>query len=76
MKELQYNEPMTVGRLKESLKGIPDHVHVNVLNSDGKATANIFVWFEDLQTRQIVELQGYKPYYEMTEEEKKKCGFA
>lgn len=73
MKEIQFNRPMTVGRLKEALKDIPDDVCVNVLNSEGKATANIYVWFEDLQTRQFVELQGYKPFYEMTNEEKGKC---
>lgn len=75
MREMEYNEPLTVGKLKEALKGIPDDVHINVLNREGKSTANIFVWHEDLQTRQYVELKGFKPFYEMTDEEKKKCGF-
>lgn len=75
MKELEYNAPLTVGRLKKALANIPDDVHVNVLNDDGKSTANIYVWFENLQTRQFVELMGFKPFYEMTEDEKKKCGF-
>lgn len=75
MKELEYNEVLTVGKLKEALKDIPDDVAVNVLNNEGKSTANIYVWFEDLQTRQYVELKGFKPFYEMNEDEMKKCGF-
>jgi hypothetical protein len=74
MKELEFNAPMTVGRMKEALKNIPDDVAFNVLNAEGKATANIYVWFEDLDTRQFVELMGFKPFYEMTKEEKEKCG--
>lgn len=75
MKEIEYNEPLTVGMLKEAIKDIPDDVAINVLNREGKATANIYVWFEDLQTRQFVELMGFKPFYEMTEEEKRKCEY-
>lgn len=75
MKEIEYNKPLTIGRLKEVIKDIPDDVIVNVMNRDGKSTANIFVWFENLITRQFVELMGFKPYYEMTEEEKTKSGY-
>lgn len=74
MKELEYNEPMTIGRLKKAIEHIPDNVSFQIMNREGKLTSNIFVWFEDLQTRQFVELMGFKPFYEMTEEEKKKCG--
>jgi len=73
--EIEYNRPLTIGRLKEAIKDIPDGVLVNVRNREGNMTANIYVWFEDLQTRKFVELMGFKPFYEMTEEEKKKCGF-
>lgn len=75
MSEMEYNKPLTMDRFRELTKDIPGDVMINVLNSDGKLTSNIFVWFENLQTRQFVELKGYKPFYEMTEEEKKKCGF-
>lgn len=75
MNEIEYNRPLTIGRLKEAIKDIPDGVLVNVRNREGNMTANIYVWFEDLQTRKFVELMGFKPFYEMTEEEKKKCGF-
>lgn len=75
MEEIEYNEPLTIGKLKKAIEHVPDHFAVNVLNREGKATANILVWIEDLVTRQYVELQGFKPFYEMTEEEKKKCGF-
>ena len=74
MKDIQYNEPLTSGKLKKALEHVPDDVAINVMTRDGKLTANIFVWFENLETRQFVELQGYKPYHEMTPEEKKKCG--
>lgn len=74
MNDINFNEPMTAGKLKEALKNIPDDVPINVLNKEGKSTANIYVWFEDLQTRKFVDLMGFKPYYEMTEEEKRKCG--
>jgi len=75
MNEIEYNSPLTIGRLKEAIRDIPDGVLVNVRNREGNMTANIYVWFEDLQTRKFVELMGFKPFYEMTEEEKKKCGF-
>lgn len=71
----EYNKPMTAGRLKGLLKDIPDHVAINVLNKEGKPSANIEFWFEDLQTRKFIELTGYKPFHEMNEEEKKKCGY-
>lgn len=74
MGELEWNKPLTVGRLKEELKDIPDHVHVNVLNEKRERTTNVFVWFEDLDSRQFVELMGFKPFYNMSQEEKKKCG--
>jgi hypothetical protein len=73
--DINYNEPLTVGKLREALKDIPDDVSINVMNKDSKLTANIYVWYENLQTRQFVELMGFKPFYEMTDEEKKKCGF-
>lgn len=73
MKSLEYNKRLTVGRLRDALKDISNDVIVNVLNRDGKATSNIYVWFENLQTRQFVELMGFKPFYKMTEEEKKMC---
>ncbi|WJV20843.1 hypothetical protein QU593_10535 [Rossellomorea marisflavi] len=73
MKELEYNKQLTVGRLKESLNDIPDNVVVNVQNRAGDMTSNIYVWFEDLDTRQYVELMGFKPFYKMSDEEKRKC---
>lgn len=75
MSELEYNVPLTVGRLKAALEEIPNNVAINVKNDKGELTSNIFVWFEDLQTRQFVELMGFKPYYKMDDEERKKCGF-
>lgn len=73
MDKLEFNQRMTVGILKEALKDIPDNVIVNVLNREGKSTSNIHVWFENLETRKFVELMGFKPFYEMTEEERNKC---
>lgn len=60
---------MTAGKIKELFKNVPDHVAINVLNKDGKSTANVEFWFEDLETRQFVELIGHKPFYEMEKEE-------
>jgi transcriptional regulator of aromatic amino acid metabolism len=74
-KELEYNEPLTVRRLKKELENIPGDVVINVKNDEGDSTANIYVWFENLQTRQFVELMGFKPFWKMNDEEKKKCGF-
>lgn len=73
MRELEFNPRLTIGRLKDAIKDIPDNVTVNVRNSDGDLTANIYVWFENLETRQFVELMGFKPFYKMTKEEKEKC---
>ena len=73
MEDIEYNKPLTIKRLKEAIQDIPDDVVVNVLNGEGKLTSNIYVWFENLQTRKFVELEGYKPFYEMTQEEKEKC---
>lgn len=71
---IEYNKPLTIGRLKEEIKDIPDDVFVNINNDKGESTANIYVHFENLQTRRFVELMGFKPYYAMNDEEKKKCG--
>lgn len=73
MSDIEYNKPLTVGALKEAIKDIPDNVVINVLNQEGDSTANIHVLFEDLQSRQFVELVGFKPFYKMSEEEKRKC---
>lgn len=73
MNDIQYNKPMTVGRLKKLLEDISDDIHINVKNRNGDDTANIFVWHEDQPTREYVELQGYKPYRDMTKEERELC---
>lgn len=74
MGDMKFNKRLTVGRLKEALKDIPDDVSVNVLNHDGDHTSNVYVWYENLETRKFVDLMGYKPFHKMTDEEKKKCG--
>jgi hypothetical protein len=64
----QYNEPLTVGLLKELLKDVPDDLVVLVWtcnNSD--ASANVHVRIK----AQYVALMGYKGYSDMTEKEKK-----
>lgn len=63
------NGLMTAGKMKDLLRNIPDNVAINVLNKDGKSTANIEFWFEDLETRQFVELTGHKPFYETEQDE-------
>jgi len=49
---------MTKEKLMELLKDVPGDVQINVLNEDGKMTSNIDFCFEDLDTRQFVELKG------------------
>ena len=51
MREMEYNEPLTVGKLKDALKDVRDDVNINVLNQAGKSTVTIFAWREDLPTR-------------------------
>lgn len=58
-------EKMMVGKLKKMLEDIPDDVAINVLNADGKWTSNMDFWFEDLETRQYIQLQGSTPFYDM-----------
>ena len=41
MQETSYYPEMTVGLLKRLLKEIPDDVIVNIMNNEGKDTANI-----------------------------------
>jgi hypothetical protein len=64
------NEPMTKGKLIELLKDVPDDVLINVLNREGEYTANIDVWFEDLETRQFVTLEGKEPFWKMALKER------
>lgn len=64
------SERMTAGKLRDYLKNVPDDVAINVTDENGKMTANIEFWFEDLDTRQFVELIPHTPFYELGKEEK------
>lgn len=59
------SEYMTKKRLIELLKDVPDDVAINVLNKNGEYTANIEFWFEDLETRKFVILEGKEPFWKM-----------
>lgn len=61
---------MTKGRLMELLKEVPDNTIINVLNRDGEYTSNINFWFEDLETRKFVTLDGNKPFWKISLEKK------
>ena len=64
--------PLTVGMFKKYLEDykVPDDVVLNVLNKDGELTANINLWFENEITRQLVSLEGGKPFWKMRDEER------
>jgi hypothetical protein len=64
-------EPLTVGKLKQYFidKKVPDDAVINVLNRDGELTANIEPFFENLETRKWVFLEGGKPFWKIREEE-------
>jgi hypothetical protein len=68
---LSKEEPLTVGKLKQFFidNKVSDDVMINVLNSDGESTANIEVWFENLDTRRFISLDGKKPFWKMRGEE-------
>lgn len=76
MEEIKYNPPMTAGRLREALKDVPDDFVLNVANSEGTYTDNVFVWVEADESRKYVDLMGFKPYSEMSPEERERCGVA
>ncbi|WP_211750293.1 hypothetical protein [Paenibacillus sp. Marseille-Q4541] len=62
-----YTGPLTKGKLIELLKDIPDDTSINVLNGDGELSANVEIWFEDLQTRKFVEIIGNEPLWKIRE---------
>ncbi|MEW5569642.1 hypothetical protein [Rossellomorea marisflavi] len=72
--EEQFNKPMTVGRLKGLLRNIPDDVIINIKNESGDYSSNIEFWYEDLDTRQYINMTSYKPMRKMNKEELLKCG--
>ena len=67
---------MTKARLLELLKDVPDDVHINVLNKDGEYTANIEFWFENLETRKFVTLDGLEPFWKIRQKERQETNGA
>lgn len=67
-------QPLTVGKLKQYFidKKVPDDAVINVLNRDGELTANIEPFFENLETRKLVFLEGGKPFWKNKEETENK----
>lgn len=63
--KMMIQDYMSKKKLIELLKNVPDDVAINVLNKKGEYTANIEFWFEDLETRKFVILEGKDPFWKM-----------
>jgi hypothetical protein len=61
---------LTKKKLIELLEEVDDDVYINVLNYEGDFSANVEFWYENLDTRQFVNLTGKKPMWKMSKEEK------
>jgi hypothetical protein len=60
---------LTKKKLIELLEEVDDDVYINVLNYEGDFSANVEFWYENLDTRQFVNLTGKKPLWKMDREE-------